>query len=163
MSGSQDDKINNVTAPAVTETSTPVEVKEQPSVEEMKLTFKEFDVNKYAALRNAKKTLKSNNKNSDFVQKMRNLLKTIDMNEMKKYDENLVKFVIETVEHVFTSRKCGETKKRISVELLAPYFDNNPELTGKFIELLLRDITKSTMFTRGKNKIMKFFFSLVNV
>ena len=69
---------------------------------------------------------------------------------------------IETVEHVFTQRKGGEVKKRISVELLAPYFDDNKELTGKFIELLLRDITKSTFFTRSKNRIQKFFFSLLN-
>jgi hypothetical protein len=161
------DKATAVAAPAAT-SSTPVtnivveENKNDLSPEEIKLAFKEFNVKKYAALKNAKTTLKNNTKNSDFVQKMRNLLKTIDMSELNKYDENLVKFVIETVEHVFTKSKGGEHKKRVSIELLAPYFDNNAELTGKFIELLLRDITKSTMLTRGKNKIIKFFLSLVS-
>tara|TARA_B100001059_G_C17631520_1_gene474672 strand:+ start:261 stop:743 length:483 start_codon:yes stop_codon:yes gene_type:complete len=148
------------------EASTPtnLESKEStsPSPEEIKLAFKEFDVKKYAALKNAKKLMKDNTKNADFVCKMRNLLKSIDMTELNKYDENLVKFVIETVEHVFINRKSGEIKKSISIDLLAPYFDNNKELTGKFIELLLRDITKSTLFTRSKNRIMKFFFSLLN-
>ena len=162
-----DDKATAAAAPAA-EASTPaitntiVESTEKPSPEEIKLAFKEFDVKKYAALKNAKRIMKDNTKNADFVSKMRNLLKTIDMSELNKYDENLVKFVIETVEHVFINRKCGEIKKRISIELLAPYFDDNKELTGKFIELLLRDITRSTFFTRSKNRIQKFFFSLLN-
>jgi len=148
--------------------STPVtnlvvdENKNELSPEEIKLAFKEFNVKKYAALKNAKTTLKNNTKNTDFVQKMRNLLKTIDMTELNKYDENLVKFVIETVEHVFIKRKSGEQKKRIAIELLSPFFDKNDELTSKFIELLLRDIIKSTMLTRGKDKILKFFLTLVS-
>jgi len=123
-------------------------------------TFSEFDVTKYEALRNAKKTLKHKHKNAEFVGKMKLLLKTIDVSELQKYDDNLVKFVIETVEHVFTKRRCGELKKSVSVELLTPYFDDNEVLAGKFVEMLLRDIAHSTRLSRGKNKIAKFFFYL---
>ena len=125
-------------------------------------TFKEFDVSKCEALLLSKKNLKDKKKLEEFIKKMNSLLNNIEKNELK-YDDNLTKFVCETIEHIFTDRKCGDLKKSIAILILKPYFNDDEELIGKFIELILEKITKSTKFSRIKNKIGGFFFQLLNI
>ena len=125
-------------------------------------TFKEFDVSKCEALLLSKKNLKDKIKLEEFVSKMNSLLNNIDKKGLK-YDNNLTKFVCETIEHIFTERKCGDLKKSIAVEILKPYFNEDDELVSKFIELILEKITKSTKFSRVKNKVSKFFFQLLSM
>ena len=86
----------------------------------------------------------------------------IEKNDLK-YDDNLTKFVCEAIEHIFTERKCGDLKKSIAILILKPYFNDDEELIGKFIELILEKITKSTKFSRIKNKIGGFFFQLLSI
>ena len=124
------------------------------------LAFKEFDVKKCNVLYSTKKNLKDMAKFKEFVTKMQTLLKSIDRDELKKYDENLVEFVCETVEHVFTQRGCGTLKQEISVEILKPFFDDNVELVAKFIELMLPKIVRSTKYTRVKSAVYNFFLRL---
>ena len=147
-------------AAPVTNDESEIVVRDEVSHDDIRRAFQEFDVTKYEALKNAKKTLKNKQKNTEFVSKMRHLLKSIDVSELKKYDTNLVLFVIETVEHVFTKRGSGDLKKAVSVELLMPFFDDNEALAASFIELLLRDMVHSTLLSRSKNKVAKFFLGL---
>ena len=122
--------------------------------------FKEFDIKKCETLLKAKRDIKNKKKFDDFEKKMNALLSSIDKQELKKYDEKLVLFVIETIEHIFIQKKCGELKKMIAVIILKPYFDDNEPLIEKFIELTLEKIVKSTMWTRNKNRVCNFFLRL---
>ena len=119
--------------------------------------FKSFDIKKCDALMKSKKGLKNKKKLEAFVSKMNMLLSSIQKDELKKYDVNVVKFVCETIEHILVERNSGDLKKAIAIEVLKPYFDDNEDLVSKFIELVIDSIVKSTCFTRTRNCICNFF------
>lgn len=124
-----------------------------------KNVFKNFDIAKCDVLKQTKQNLKTKAKIEEFVSKMKSVLDTIDKDGMKKYNIEIVKFVIESAEHVFTKPKSGDIKKSVSIEILKSFFDDNEELIERFIDMGLKDIEKSTRWTRARN----FFFRVAQV
>ena len=135
---------------------------EEKKIHDQLKAFDHFNVKKYETLLKAKRNLKDKKKLDEFAVKMNALLTSIDKQEFKKYDQDLVKFVCEAIEHIFCKRKCGELKKAIAIEILRPYFDDNEPLIEKFIELMMEKIVHSTMWTRNKNRVYNFFLRLYN-
>ena len=106
----------------------------------------------------ALKSLKNGILEDDFKLAISKMIEIIDPKDVK-YDENIVAFCCETVEHVITARQSGKQKERIVVEILLQYFNNDEVLIKKFIKLVLPNITKSNVVRRVCNRLNKFFFS----
>ena len=117
-------------------------------------TYNGFTTNLYStALSNLKNGIVEN----DFKIAITKMIDIIDPNDVK-YNENIVAFVCETIEHVITKRKSGKQKEKIVVEILSKYFNYDDVLVKKFIQLVLPRITKSNVFRRVRNRLNKFFF-----
>ena len=105
----------------------------------------------------ALKDLKNGAIENDFKLAICQMIDIIDPKNVK-YDENIVAFVMETVEHVITARKSGKQKEKIVVDILVKYFNDDEVLIQKFIKLMMPRISKSNIFRRNRNRIYNFFF-----
>ena len=61
------------------------------------------------------------------------------------------------VEDFFLDKKCGEAKKKCVVDACKVYFNNDDELVEKIIDLVFRDVVKSTFLRRNQTRILNFF------
>jgi hypothetical protein len=105
-----------------------------------------------------RKNIKYSCMQNEFVTEVRKVLKVLKV-EDSKYDHELVLFAIQIAEDFFLDKKCGEAKKKCVVDACKPYFNDDDELVMKIIELVFRDVIKSTLWRRNQTRIMNFFFT----
>jgi hypothetical protein len=93
-----------------------------------------------------------------FVREVRKVLKIFKV-EDNKYDHELVLFACQIAEDFFLDKKCGDAKLKCVVEACKPFFNDDSELVKKIVELVFRDVIKSTFFRRNQTRIINFFFT----
>ena len=120
--------------------------------------LKSMNVKNCDVLKMTKKNLKGKLKFNTFIENMNNILKSIDKEQLKKYDLELVKFCVQVAEDVFTEKGSGDIKLSAVIEILKSFYDDNEDLIKTFVEISLKKIHHSTIYRRNKNKINNFFF-----
>ena len=98
----------------------------------------------------------------DFVESMTNVLDLFDNSE-RKYDSDIVQFVVQSAEDTFISHlHMGDIKKRAVVAICKRYFNDDVELVSKIIDMVLPLIKRSSFYRRNKTRAKQFFFWLLN-
>lgn len=110
--------------------------------------------------RGIRKQIKQDLMKKTFVDEVKKILVIID-NPNNKYDDEILRFVIESAEHYFTShKKMGQLKQQAVVEAVEGFFEGNIVVIVKMIKLILPTIVKSNIIIRNKDIIFHFFSSL---
>jgi hypothetical protein len=111
---------------------------------------------KLPKFRQKRKAVKHDNMQKEFVIEMQKVLKVFRVDD-DHYDHELVLFACQVAEDFFLDKKAGEIKMKCVVEAVKPFFDNNEELVKKIVELVFRDVIKSTLWRRNQTRILNFF------
>ena len=134
------------------------EIKEIPP----KLLFNS-DMKKLKGFRDVRINLKQDALSKDYIESMTNVLDLFDNSE-RKYDSDIVKFVVQSAEDTFISHpKMGYIKSKAVVAICKRYFNDDVELVTKIIEMVLPLIKKSTFYRRNKTRAKHFFLWLLNI
>jgi hypothetical protein len=105
-----------------------------------------------------RRTLKSDKYENYWLSKINECLDLYDPKN-DKYFFDLCKCVMQIVEkYMIYTDKCGLSKKKVVMQILLPYFDNNEELLSKTIENQMQHIQKSSFLRRLLTKLEIFFY-----
>ena len=94
----------------------------------------------------------------DFINKISAMLALIPASH-GNYNNEIVSFVLDAIEHYFIAPKCGQQKLAIAIEILKPFFHYDDKTTIQFIELILPSIPKTNMLRRAYRTLTVFFSS----
>ena len=134
------------------------EIKEIPP----KLLFNS-DMKKLKGFRDVRINLKQDALSKDFIESMTNVLDLFDNSE-RKYDSDIVQFVVQSAEDTFISHpKMGDIKSKAVVAICKRYFNDDVELVSKIIQMVLPLIKKSSFYRRNKTRAKQLFLSLLNM
>lgn len=107
-----------------------------------------------------RKSVKNVNAIKIWNKKINSLLKLYDQRS-DKYNFELLIGVCQIVEdNMIFKERCGEDKKRVVINILLPFFNNDLELLDKAIEFCLKDIQRSSMRKRLLKRLYLFFFTV---
>ena len=105
---------------------------------------------------NVLKCIGANNKQCAFVAKIQQMLAVIPPSDAN-YNNEIVSFVLEALEHYFVKSKSGKLKLALAVQILKPYFKYDERLAVQIIELILPSIPKTNVFRRTGHYLSSFF------
>ncbi len=111
---------------------------------------------KLPKFRQKRKAVKHDNMQKEFVIEMQKVLKVFRVDE-EHYDHEIVLFACQVAEDFFLDKGVGEVKMKCVVEACKPFFDNNEELVQKIVELVFRDVIKSSLWRRNQTRLLNFF------
>ena len=140
----------------------PVKIKSEDILIPSKTILNNSDLKRLKGFTQIRKKLKEDAMKKDFVDQVTGVLSLFDSSS-NKYEHEIVAFVASVAEDFFIShKKMGAIKESSVVECCAQYFNNDTELVRKIIQIVLPNVPKSNIFRRNKQRIISFFFGLLN-
>jgi hypothetical protein len=107
----------------------------------------------YRDLRKQKKIEKLE---KQFIDELSKIMKLFE-NE-KKYDSQLVQFVMQLAEHYFILySKMGENKENAVIQVVKQFYNNDDELVRSIIKLVLPNIKKTNILRRTSARLQRLF------
>lgn len=110
-----------------------------------------------------RKALKIEHAKREFIIEFHKVLTLFDSEGEDKYDHQIVLLACQCAEDFFLDRQMGEVKQEVVIESVLPFFKQDKDLVLKIIELVLPLIQRSTFFSRNKQRLINFFWSVVDL
>jgi hypothetical protein len=119
------------------------------------------DLKNLKGFRAVRKRIKQQNMKDDFIKQVSGVLDLFDKKD-NHYEHEIIQFVCSVAEDFFISHgKMGELKEQAVIKCVAKYFNDDEDLVRKIIQLVLPNVPKTNILRRNKQRIINFFFILV--
>jgi hypothetical protein len=119
------------------------------------------DLKRLKGFTQIRKKLKQDAMKKDFIDQVSAVLDLFESSS-NKYEHEIVSFVCSVAEDWFISHKqMGDLKEQSVIECCSRYFNNDVDLVKKIIQIVLPTVPKTNIIRRNKQKIISFFFGLV--
>lgn len=107
-----------------------------------------------------KKEIKYLKMRAEAIAELKSSLKIFNKEELV-LNHSVVLFCCQIVEDLFTSKKKGDIKKGIVIEVCKEFFEEKEEVVEMVIDLVFDKIVKTSFMRRNKNKIKSAGFFLL--
>lgn len=129
-------------------------------VEPLPLPQPKLNLASVKGYREKKKAIKYLKMRTEAIDELKSSLKIFNKEELV-LNHSVVLFCCQIVEDLFTSKKKGDIKKSIVIEVCKEYFEDKEEVVEMVIDLVFDKVIKSSFLRRNKNKIKSAGFFLL--